>query len=313
MSRHTILACLLALPLAFLVGCPVVDDDDVSDDDDSATVDDDDVMDDDDSGTDDDDVVDDDDAVDDCIDDALEDNDDEASAAAITPPTNDLVACMDDEDWYTLDLAEGEWTVILTFLDDEGDIDSDLYDSAGDEVASGGSGSDNEEMQVTVPAGGGTYHLNVYLYAEGDDATSGNTYTVTTEEYVAPVCENDDAFEDNETDATAAAITAGNHPGLQVCAFDRDWYSIDLAAGDQITVEILFTNDMGDIDASLMDPNGIDAVNGYSSDDNETMGPYTVEADEGGTWLIDVHLFNDPDEIVGNVYEMNITVGSGGT
>ena len=316
MSRYTILAFLLALPLIFLIGCPTSptddddsggeDDDDVTDDDDSGTTDDDDVVDDDDSG-----ATDDDDAVEPCADDALEDNDEEADAVAVTPPVDDLTACMDDDDWYSLDLLEGEWTVLLTFVDEEGDIDADLFDSAGDEVASGGSGSDNEELQVTVPAGGGTYLLQVYLFS--DDDTPGNRYTITLVEYIAPVCDGDDAFEDNETEATAAAITAGSHTGLKVCAFDRDWYSIDLAEGDEITVEVLFTNDLGDIDTNLNDSNGIYVESGYSSDDNETMGPYTVPVGEAGTHTIDVHLYSDPDEIVGNVYDLNITVVGSGT
>jgi len=311
LSRYTILAFLLALPLAFLVGCPT--NPDPGDDDDSATEDDDDAMDDDDSVVDDDDVMDDDDSGGEpCIDDALEENDEEVDASVITPPVADLVACPSDDDWYELTVAEGTWTLSITFTHANGDIDATLWGPDGS-IGSGISSTDNEEFEWTVPAGGQTYTLEVRYYEGGDDADDpGNVYGIELAETVPPTCDPDDGFEENDDEASAAVITAGNHTGLNVCEFDADWYSIDLAEGDEITIEVLFIDEAGDIDIEFIDPAGDEVDSGSSMDDNEVLDPFTVPVGGAGVHLLLVELYSD-DDTVGTTYDMNIGVVTGGT
>ena len=320
MSRYTILACLLALPLAFLVGCPTGgsdDDDSVTDDDDAVEDDDDSVMDDDDSVMDDDDVVDDDDIVDDddsvvepCVDDALEDNDEEADASVIVPPVTDLLICPDDHDWYELTVAEGHWTLTVAFVHTSGDIDATLWGPDGS-IGSGVSFSDNEVFDWEVPAGGQTYTLDVRYYGGGDEDEPGNSYEIQLAEYVPPTCDPDDSFEPNDEQASPSAITAGTHTGLKVCEFDADWYSIDLAEGDEITVEAVFTDDTGDIDMWLYDPAAAEVGEADSASDNETLGPFTVPTGGAGTHVIYVELYLD-DDTIGQTYDLTVTVVTAG-
>ena len=74
-----------------------------------------------------------------------------------------------DEDWFEIFVSSGYERVLvdLIFTDAEGDIDVALYDSAGVELVSSSSTSNDEYIDFTV-SGGGTYYLRVYFGNQGN-------------------------------------------------------------------------------------------------------------------------------------------------
>lgn len=128
-------------------------------------------------------------------------------------------------------------------------------------------------------------------------------------------CENDafDAARDNGGFASASAVEDGNRRGVQygdllICdAGDEDWYSIRLAAGDGLEVDVLFSNAEGDIDVVLLKENPaggapipVDSSLGVS--DQETV--YERRAATAATYFVRVYRF-DPGS---SAYRMTVNV-----
>ena len=86
-----------------------------------------------------------------------------------------------------------------------------------------------------------------------------------------------DAREDDDTSATAAALSAGLQPGLTSCAGDEDWFAIDLGVGDAVTVDVRFDHAEGNVDAELRDPGGVVVASSLSTTSDEQVG-YTAVA-----------------------------------
>ena len=61
----------------------------------------------------------------------------------------------------------------------------------------------------------------------------------------------DDTQEQNDTCATAKALTAGTYTGLVVKRIDEDWYSLPVPTGGALTVSMTFTHANGDVDVQL--------------------------------------------------------------
>ena len=99
---------------------------------------------------------------------------------------------------------------------------------------------------------------------------------------VAQICVNangecdDDEREDNDGADTAAPIGAGATDDLVICAQDDDWYAINLCPGGSLTVDILFTHADGDLDAALVDANGVQIVQSDSANDNERLQHFSA-------------------------------------
>jgi hypothetical protein len=75
-------------------------------------------------------------------------------------------------DWFALDLLQGDLvTVAIFFADANGDIDMFLYDSAGTQLDSGTSTSDNEDVTFSngAPADG-RYYVMVKMYSATTDS-----------------------------------------------------------------------------------------------------------------------------------------------
>lgn len=101
-----------------------------------------------------------------CPGDLLEPNDDEAMAPRVPEGTYDgLTQCPDEEDWYAVFLREGEtFTLTLTFVDEEGNINARFFDPAGEEVATAFTATD-DEMLSHVATETGVYKLRVYQFS----------------------------------------------------------------------------------------------------------------------------------------------------
>lgn len=64
----------------------------------------------------------------------------------------------------------------------------------------------------------------------------------------------DDAFEQNDTAATAAAVAPGAYPNL--ACNDEDWFAVTLASPGALMVKIDFSNAAGDLDLGVDGPSG---------------------------------------------------------
>ncbi len=67
---------------------------------------------------------------------------------------------------------------------------------------------------------------------------------------------SDDAQEQNDTCATARALTAGTYTGLVVKRLDEDWYALPVPSGSSLTVSMTFTHANGDVDVQLFNTCG---------------------------------------------------------
>lgn len=120
-------------------------------------------------------------------DDPAEDDDEAATARLLTPESFlEGVLCPDDSDpngrisdFYAVDALEGQTLDLrANFLHAEGNINLWLWDPAGSLVTFAAGTADGETISYLVPSGGGgRYHLQVSLVADGGDA-SGNAYAV---------------------------------------------------------------------------------------------------------------------------------------
>jgi PKD repeat protein len=114
-----------------------------------------------------------------CLPDASEganDNNIAARATLITtlPTSVDASICASDEDWFSINLANGEAiTVDATFTHNLGDLDLFLYDDSLTQVGSSRSVSDNESIAFTAPAAG-DYFIRVKAFS----GATTNTYTL---------------------------------------------------------------------------------------------------------------------------------------
>jgi hypothetical protein len=103
----------------------------------------------------------------------------------------------------------------------------------------------------------------------------------------------DDPLEDNDDCAGAVAVPEGSTPNLWVVKSDPDWYSVTVAAGGTVTLDVLFLHANGDIDIVLY-------------------------ADDCNTQLAFSNSIDDDEQIVWNntsgtpkTYELNVYVYSG--
>ena len=111
-----------------------------------------------------------------------------------------------------------------------------------------------------------------------------------------------DMFEPNETFAAAKPITVGFYTPLYVCAGENDYYSIELQQGQQLQVDLLFTDSAGDLELRLYNSDEIQVASGGTSSDNESA---TVRAPTAGTYYILAFGWLPTDE---NSYEMQVSV-----
>ena len=98
-----------------------------------------------------------------------------------------------------------------------------------------------------------------------------------------------DAYEPNEDLMTARPLPINGRridvSGLYVCS-DRDWYSLNLNGGENVLLTINFIDEMGDIDAKLLDAQGETLLSRLTSTDNEYFGIPNATA---GTYYLEVY------------------------
>ena len=119
------------------------------------------------------------------------------------------------------------------------------------------------------------------------------------------VCINDNGLEPNNLCSAATPVTPATYPNLAVCqGGDQDWYSIELLAGQTLSVTIKFKHDTGDLDLYLFKQGNCVGykTSSSSSTDNESI-EWTSQTQS--TYLIRVNGFSPA---VSNGYEMVVEV-----
>jgi hypothetical protein len=139
----------------------------------------------------------------------------------------------------------------------------------------------------------GTY----YVLLQGDEPTSYALYDV--EFTSGPPCP-DDSFEDNDFRDEAAPIAAGTYTGLRGCGYDYDFYALDAAAGQTLTVTVTAAGYEGRRKVYIRHPTG-----GSIVDYNGFDGPVTLEAalTQTGSHYIEIVMSSD-----GVVYDLAIAL-----
>lgn len=120
------------------------------------------------------------------VDDMFEENDDCLNAAPV--PTGLQAGLFVekegvDEDWFSIDVLPGQTlTVTATFVNDDGDIDIDLFDACGGVLLEGSAGVTNIEDVTWTNTTGATVNAKwgVFVWA-GDPTESCNTYDMNVE------------------------------------------------------------------------------------------------------------------------------------
>lgn len=258
----------------------------------------------------------------DCIgcgigDDNFEENDDAASATPVTLGAYNGLVQDNDADFFSIEVASGQTLRIdALFIDATSDLDLVLRDAAGATIDTGFTGSDNEDVSFT-----NCDMAAVTVTVEVDNFGGVcNEYDLIFSEIPGLA---DDALEDNDSCASPGALPLGLTRDLRVvediCAGtnDLDYYAIQLADGDTLSVDILFDDDTADLDLFAYDsaigcdggttaPETLDF--GFSASDNENI---RVTNTTGAPLdiIIKVDLFGS----IGNTYDMIAKISSNET
>lgn len=194
-----------------------------------------------------------------CIDDAREDDDTPTTATRYTGPIVDGQICPDDDDYFAIEVPDGNRVTVTLDRFDAATADLDLQLSRGGTIlATSASVRNVEQVSYCNGDGAGTFHARVYGYAGAQSA-----YAL--EADVAPDaagCCTDDPHEDDDTLASARSISLP--PGVfdgTICPYDDDWGKFTVSSPSQVEVTIAFElpgpgDPPGDLDLELYAADG---------------------------------------------------------
>ncbi len=247
--------------------------------------------------------------VDSCEPDAFEDNDSSNRAERLPPRDgrfNNLTQCGADEDWYSVDLDEGDdITARIDFRNADGNIDLHLHDSVGGQPEAESETFGNREEVSWRAVRSGNHLLRVF--PRDDDAGGAVEYELTLTVVTADDRCPRDRSESNDSRFAARDIREGTTRDLTACG-DDDWYEIDLDEGDEVTFEVRYDALDGDVnrnarlDLELHDPNGRE-----EDDDRGSAGRCSVShvAERDGDHHLRVFAVPDDAELE---YEVTVSV-----
>jgi hypothetical protein len=201
--------------------------------------------------------------------DPYEENDTLDTAAVITPGEYDLTVV--DDDWFRIE-ADSAATieVTITFVNDDGDLDLELYDENGTKLAESATAADSETARSYSLTG--KFLIRVFGY-------NGQANTCHMTVNVSPLPE--DQWEENDTMDTPATIDPGTY---EITVLDDDWFRVAVGTSAVLQVTLAFDNDLGDLDLELYDAaDGLLALS-MSTSDAEIANGYAP----GGEFLIHV-------------------------
>jgi hypothetical protein len=195
-----------------------------------------------------------------CADDSWEVNDARSDAShnpGLAPDTYGLVSCPSatsstraNDDWFKIEVASDARIDLQLAGGPETDLDLHLYHADGTPVTASTSLDPDEEINACLRAA--TYYVKVNGYG-----SARNEYLLayqTRPESCTTTCQ-DDAREDDDTYSQARETTYPEFisNGNMICPGDDDWYSVLLFTGEELTIDLAFTqsNDAQDLDLHL--------------------------------------------------------------
>ena len=220
-----------------------------------------------------------------------------------------------DEDWYILEHVDTLLFVEAYFTHADGNIDLELFtDVNGQLIRVEGATSETDDETIIFNGSAGIYYLKVF----GD--LNGNAYDLIWNSLT------EDAFEENDDSGSAALLDTVElevTPGL--VQLDEDWYSLTVAAGDNILrIECLFAHSEGNVDLELFDPTGTTSIAiANSNTNNEDIsvpnlpaGSYLLHVSGRNTgtaytlrWNSAAEDMNEPNNELGAATSINLSEG----
>ncbi|MFM6402045.1 MAG: PPC domain-containing protein, partial [Planktothrix sp.] len=209
-------------------------------------------------------------------------------------PYYGLVLQSNDQDWFQFQTANaGTLNVRLDFLNYQGDLDFELYNSDGQLIGSSATAGDVE--QISIPnAAPGTYHAKVVGY----NGASNPYYTLTVDAPTATTV--DDRYEPNDSLGGAAQLQLQNGQfsdnSLILAANDDDWFQFTVpqnpSPGSNISANLV--NSIATLGLTLYDQNGNWVNSSYNFSNGYSNGA-TIPLDylTPGTYYADVWGYSD--------------------
>lgn len=231
-----------------------------------------------------------------CADDGHEPNDAATQASPLSAGAQPALRACGDEDWFAVAVAAGQTlTVAAAWEPSHGALDLALLDAAGKTLAAA------DSPGAPLAWGPATKATQVLIRAT---STPGTALTWSLDVQLGDETCADDPLEPNDGATEAAPLATGITDGLVLCADDRDWYAIPVAADQVLTAQVLFDHSVGDLDAVLYAPDGVTPVASSETEtSNETI---TWPADQAGTYLLEVRGFQGQT----NSYELAVAVSA---
>ncbi|MBH24819.1 MAG: hypothetical protein CMH57_10270 [Myxococcales bacterium] len=195
-----------------------------------------------------------------CNEDDSEEDDTADTARVVEEGEQTGSACFDDPDWFAIDVPSGRYlTTELDFTHDDGDLALDIIGADGQSVLFTSDTDTDGEVLSWLNPGPEAQRFYVRVRSVGAAANSYTLQLSFTDEPVVFQCR--DAFEPNNSLETATPIEPGIYEALDVCRFSdgddtTDWYVLNVEAGLTVTVQLTFTDDVGDIDLYAYGPDG---------------------------------------------------------
>ena len=224
-----------------------------------------------------------------CVDDGFEDDDTAGTARVVSEGLHDGHVCTGDADWFRINVQAGEQlSATVSNNPADGDVRVAIFGSNGTNQLSGLSAGE----RYTATSNG---NLWVRTILQSDSANGGGAaYDLNLSlrsNLTCPV----DSFENNDTQGTAATITAGLYDELGGCNGDDDWYKISVnpAVDDVVYVSVLFDGNDADLDVEILNPAGQQVAEAVSGDSNENLSTFVTTA---GDYYIHVYVWSGSND-----------------
>ena len=174
-----------------------------------------------------------------CMPDEFNGNQSRETAAALTEGSHEATICQ-DEDWFTIEVAEGDGVAVWIEYDADGveaPIELDLLDS---QFTTFGRASDTNNSGYIINwlervEQGGTYYINVLTFLP-----VSLEYTIHVQTIPSGIC-RDDVFEGangNDRIERATILEEGTETIANLCAADMDWYRQRVGFGETLRVTV---------------------------------------------------------------------------
>jgi hypothetical protein len=202
-----------------------------------------------------------------CVEDGWESNDSRAEATPLTVGDSlEGQLCGGNDDWYSFSVNAGcSIDVRLDFDLSGGDLDLLLADPDGNVLDASDVLGDSEQLYAQA---GETGTHTVRVHGPG---TADVTYTLLVNVVCAAdlTCPADDNAEDNDSLETATPLFDQTPAEGIICLDDDDYYVLGVTPGCVLEVDLLFTDDDGNLSMEFLLPDGTETAASRTLTDDE--------------------------------------------